>query len=353
MMNNNRVQQNRKFSEFKRYEHEIYLDINDVILKSDRTIVKSVIEEIGINEIHHIIKYYQKITLNALFFNDRRIFLEYHKWLYRVYYYRGLDLDFFSFLNHCFQNICLKYMNSTVCMNINELFNYILEQHELLKTQASKKRYILDEEEKAKTFAQALISGDSKKALQLCKEESATLDNFLSFYNHIISNAMKYIGFLWESSELSISKEHIATNTLEEVIMEVLNSFENESKKEKHVFLSCAPSELHGLGVKVASKVFQIQGYKVSNLGSNIPFEEVKKAIIEFKPDFIILTATLQTSLIEVAFLIDEINKDKMIFTKDFKVAIAGGAFESLTSPSKLLQADFYLDELKDLNTYS
>ena len=42
-----------------------------------------------------------------------------------------------------------------------------------------------------------------------------------------------------------------------------------------------------------------------------------------------------------------------MIFTKDFKVAIAGGAFESLTSPSKLLQADFYLDELKDLNTYS
>lgn len=352
-MSSNRNKQNRKFIEFKRYEHEIYLDINEAILKSDIKIAEDVIEELGINEIHYMIKYYQKIILNTLFFSDKKMFLEYHKWLYRVYYYRGIDLDFFAFLNQSFQNICLKYIKSDICINIGEFFDYILKEHELLKTQASKKRYILDEEEKAKTFAQALISGDSKKALQLCKEESSNLDNFLSFYNHIVSNAMKYIGFLWESSELSISKEHIATNTLEEVIMEVLNSFENESKKEKHVFLSCAPSELHGLGVKVASKVFQIQGYKVSNLGSNIPFEEVKKAIIEFKPDFIILTATLQTSLIEVAFLINEINKDKMIFTKDFKVAIAGGAFESLTTPSKLLQADFYLDELKDLNTYS
>lgn len=340
---------NKSYEDFKRYKHEIYLDIYDSVIKSNVLIVKKATTILGTNEIHYMVKYYQKIVLNSLFFKDKKILLEYQRWLYRVYFHRLIDLDFFIFFIETFQSITNRYLNSNVCISINELFHYILNQHKELKNNANKKKFLIDHEMESISLAKTLILGDKEKTYEVIKSKAPTLDEFVKYYNEIISNAMKYIGYMWEIGDVSVAKEHLSSNTLNDTVMLILDEYPQSQKKDKHIFISSAPYELHGMGVQIASKVFEKQGYQVTNIGTNIPTKEIKKAIIEFKPDIVLFSATLQTSLLDIALLVSKIKEEKNIAFKSFKIGIAGNAFENMVHPAKTCNADFYMNKLEEI----
>lgn len=344
-MSNNIKKNNSKNQalNFQKYESEIVFDTYDALVKSKISLIEKTVLELGYEDLHHIIKYHYKITLNSIFFDDKSLLKKYHEWLYRVYYFRNIDLDFFLLLTDNIQNIAAKYVESCV------FYNYLLEIHKTLKNEASKKRVLLDNEQESVNFADLLINNEKEKAFEILKANSSVLEDFLHFYNETVSNSMKQIGFLWERNEISVAKEHIASNLLDQITTDILNRFKRQEPKNKHIFICSAPYELHGLGIKTASKVFEIMGYKVTNLGTYIPKKDIKKAIFEFNPDYILFTATMPTSLIDIALIIDDINKEKEIFLKNFKIGLAGSAFETILHPCKSLKADFYINKLEDL----
>ena len=350
-MGQNKNRYNKSFNFFKRFEHEILLDINENLLDSNLLIIENTVFHIGTNELHHMVKYYQKIILNTLFFKQKKFLYEYNLWLYRVYYHRDVDLEFFRHLNQLFQKISSSYIDHKFFIPIDEIFNYILDHHDYFKENASKKTILIDCEKEATLLTKYLITNDKKNVIKNFAKDVSSLDEFFLFYDQIIYNTMKNIGFLWERGEVSIGQEHIASNLLEEVLLEILHKFSAKKTNNKHIFLSSAPNELHGLGVKIASIIFEKLGYKVTSLGVNIPAKEIKKAIREFQPDLIIFSATLQISLIDIAFLIDELEQDKETFTKKFQIGIAGNGFEQMVHPAKTLKANFYISNLKTIST--
>ena len=89
---------NLMYDNFDRYRYEILMDTYDSIMNSQIVLVKKVAIELGSNELHHMLKYHHKMTLNALYFKNEKIFLDYHDWLYRVYFYRDMNLDFFKYM---------------------------------------------------------------------------------------------------------------------------------------------------------------------------------------------------------------------------------------------------------------
>lgn len=343
---------NRGYLEFKRFEHEILLEINEQLENSNLLVVKDTIFHIGLNELHHLVKYYQKIILNTLFFKDKKILVEYNLWLYRVYFNRDLDLEFFYYLNELFQKVSAKYINHKIFLTIGELFRDILGQHNYFKEKSTKKLMIIEYEKEASLLVEYLISNNKQAILEEFCKEIKTLDDFIYFYDKIVFNAMKKIGYLWEVGEVSIAKEHVASNLLDEIVVHLLEGFSIQEKQEKHIFFSSAPNELHGLGVKVASLIFEKLGFKVTSLGTNIPAKEITKAIREFQPNYIIFSATLQSSMIDIALLIDELEKDRELFSKSFKIGIAGNGFEKMIQPAKTLKASFYIKQLKDFEYF-
>lgn len=337
------------FLEFKRYENEIFLDFDKKIFDSQSFIAKDTLLNLGESEVHHLLKYYQKAILNSLFFNDKKYMLEYHVWLYRVYFYRGVDLDFFSYLASSVLEISKIYINDKKIQKLDETLAHVTSKHDELKKQASLKQVLIDYEQEATDFANLLISANEKKINEILQNQIKNLDEFVKFYDEIIRNAMKKIGFLWEIGEVSIAKEHLATSTLNDAIFKRLELFEQEKDKDKHIFLTSAPNELHTLGTKIATKILQKKGYRVTNMPSELPTHKIKNAILEFKPDLIVISASLQTSILDIAYLVDGINKDKMIFVKQPKIAIAGNAFEKFYNPTKVLNVDYYINNFKRL----
>jgi len=343
---------NKAFDSFKRFEHEILLDINEKLFDSNLRIVENTVFHLGSNEIHHMLKYYQKIILNALFFKDKKIIFEYNLWLYRVYYNRDIDLEFFPYLNQLFEEVSRKYIDHKVFIVINEMFKYVLENHEYFKEKSTQKLILIDHSKEASLLTKYLITGDKKNVIELFCKNIQNLEEFFLFYDQIVFNTMKNVGYLWERGDVSIGQEHIATNLLEEVLIETLQRFPIKKSNNKHIFLSSAPHELHGLGVKIASLIFEKLGFKVTSIGVNIPPKEIKKAIREFQPDYIIFSATLQASVLDIALLIDELEEDRT-FLKSFKIGIAGNGFEKIFHPVKTLKVSFYIKHLKDFKQLS
>ena len=345
---------NRLYLDFKRYEHEILIDINEYLEHSSLTVVVDTIVHIGINELHHMVKYYYKMILNTLFFQDRKILIEYNQWLYRVYYNRGIDLEFFHLFNEVFQRVSSRYIDHKIFISIEEILNFIIDEHQTFKEKSTQKMMILDHEQEASLLVEYLVSNNKQAIVETFCNDIKNLDDFILFYDQVVFNAMKKIGYLWEVGEVSIAKEHISSNLLDEVLIQLLEKFPAavQEGKRKHIFLSSAPNELHGLGVKIASLVFKKLGYKVTSLGVNIPSKEIKKAIREFQPDYVLFSATLQASIIDIALLIDEVEKDRDTFVNNFKIGIAGNGFDKIIHPAKTLKASFYIKQLKDFKQF-
>lgn len=343
---------NRTYQDFKRFEHEILMDINEELENSSMSIVKDLIFHIGTNELYHIVKYYQKVILNAVFFKDPKILLEYNQWHYRVYHNRGVDLEFFHYMNQLFKNISSRYMSHQVFLNLEQLLDNVIDQHQYFKEKASKKPILIEYEEEATLLVEYLVSNNKKAILETFCKDIKTLDDFIDFYDNIAFNAMKKVGYLWELGEVSVAQEHISSSLLDTIVTSLLESFPIQEEKKEHIFLSSAPNELHGLGVKVGALVFEKLGYKVTNLGTNIPSKEIKKAIRDFQPDYVLFAATLKTSMIDIALLIDQLQHDRETFTNYFKIGIAGNGFDSMANPAKTLKAAFYIQQLKDIKRF-
>lgn len=330
------------------HSFEITLDLEEQIKDSTLPIVTDTLHIIHENEIHYIVKYHFKMVLVAFYFQKASFFLEYELWLYRVYFFKEVNLDFFILLNRLFEEVCKKYMFKIDYIEIESLANELEDKHEKFKKEASYKRYILDDVE-AVEFAKNLIIGNNQYIAEYFNTNVSDINEFLKVYNTTVSNAMKYVGFRWESNEISVAKEHIATNTLEVVILNVIEKLKEIKSKDKHIFLTAAPNEYHGLAIKIAALVYKKLGYKVTSLGTSMPTKEIVKAIIEFRPDYVVFSATLKASLIDVALITEQIRKDKKIFPQNLKLGIAGAAFENIVNPSKLFKTDFYLSKLEEI----
>jgi MerR family transcriptional regulator, light-induced transcriptional regulator len=346
-MESNRLY-NRAYLDFKKFKHEILIDTNEYLENSSLGVVTDTIFHIGTNELHHMVKYYQKIILNSLFFQDKKMLIEYNRWLYRVYFNRGIDLEFFHILNEAIKKISRKYIDHKVLITIDELLDFIIDQHQFFKEQAPRKQILLEYENEATLLVEYLVTNNKQAILETFCSAIKTLDDFFHFYDKIVFNGMKKIGFLWEQGDVSIAKEHISSNLLDDILTHLLEQFPVQKNKNKHIFLSSAPDELHSLGVKIASLVFEKLGYKVTSLGVNIPAKEIRKAIREFQPDYVLFAATLQSSIIDIALLIDELEKDRDSYSRPFQIGIAGNGFEKLIHPAKTVKASFYISQLED-----
>lgn len=310
---------------------------------------KNTLLELKEKEIRYLVLYHQKTLLNALFFKEEKIFFQHHKWLYRVYFYRKIDLDFFKYLNRLFQKVTSHYIAQKAFYGINKLLEHCIQEHNIYVKNAPKKQILPNYEEDAQELVEVLLSGDIERCGKILEQSVSSLEAFVVYFDTIIQSAMIQIGYMWETTEVSVAKEHLASATLYDALVLFLEGFQTAPFNNIEIFISSAPYEHHGLGIKIASIVLKKLGYKVTNLGVDLPSKEIFRAIAEFQPDYFLLVATLSSNRLDAALLIYELQKSRQYTSKAFEIGIAGNAFKTMFQPAKVLKADFYAQDLQAL----
>ena len=85
--------------EYERYKHQILFDAHEKIIESYDHIINDTLIILEKNEYYYHLEYNQQIMYNFFHNNDYSYLHNYLIWRYRLYYTRGIDLQFLKLEN--------------------------------------------------------------------------------------------------------------------------------------------------------------------------------------------------------------------------------------------------------------
>ena len=140
-----------------------------------------------------------------------------------------------------------------------------------------------------------LTEGDSQEVFKIYEEYVSNF-NFVNFLEVILKPIMYKIGEDWDTGKISISTEHIASNTAQILVNKIMQHVSRKQQKKK--ILICVPiGEEHRLGCDVLETYLSSKGFKTYNMGTSIPTESILNFIDDEKPDIVFLSITIKDNI--------------------------------------------------------
>jgi DNA-binding transcriptional MerR regulator len=142
---------------------------------------------------------------------------------------------------------------------------------------------------------EALLAFDEAKAEQIFSEAFALYT--LEFVGeNLIKPILVELGERWHRGEITITCEHYATNYFIQRLAVLLRSLPNPSKGSV-VWVACAPTEQHEIGLLLLTLYLRRAGHQVQFIGKDIPKEDFVNEVRKARPALILLSAsTLEAS---------------------------------------------------------
>lgn len=106
--------------------------------------------------------------------------------------------------------------------------------------------------------------------------------------------------------------------------------------------------DVHDLGKNIIKAVVSTMGVKVYDLGVNVSKETFIKKIKEYKPNFVMISALLTTTIYEMKSIIDGIKNEGL---RDNVVIFVGG-FPVTQEYAKEIGADYFTDNAMDMKIF-
>lgn len=172
-------------------------------------------------------------------------------------------------------------------------------------------------------FISALLSGNRTACSSIAKNYLNSSSEFIPLYENIIRHALYAVGILWESNQISVASEHLATSIAESVLNELYETVISEQRLPKKVVVASVANEFHQVGQHMVSHVFENNGWDTFILGSNLPTNDLIGFIKQNKPDVLALSLTLYFNLPVLIGLLTLINNN----FPNLNVLVGGQAF--------------------------
>lgn len=162
-------------------------------------------------------------------------------------------------------------------------------------------------EELYSKFMHALLEGNRR----ICHDLVARLldedIDIKDLYVHLFQRALYKVGELWETNQISVATEHIATAITEGLLALVYPKIFEADHTGKKAVIACVPNEFHQIGAKMVADTFELNGWDGHFVGANTPTTELMKMIQENDPDVIALSLSIYFNLPNFEKMVSEI----------------------------------------------
>ena len=108
-------------------------------------------------------------------------------------------------------------------------------------------------------------------------------------YIHVLYPMLVRIGLLWASDTIPPAQEHFISNMIRQKLFTAIDSLPPAAPGAESWLLFLPEDEWHEIGLLFANYMIRLSGKKSVYLGSNIPFDSLRQAIKDIKPDKLLL----------------------------------------------------------------
>lgn len=171
-------------------------------------------------------------------------------------------------------------------------------------------------------YLAALRQGDRRRALNVARQALNDGVDIRDLYVEIFQPAMHEIGRLWETNEITVAQEHLATAITQSVMAQLYVYLFARPSNGLTLVATCIGGELHELGIRMVADFFELEGWDVYYLGANMPIEDVVNMVNERKANMLAISVTLNNHVPYARELIQAVRTSPIGVT--IKVMVGG-----------------------------
>lgn len=173
------------------------------------------------------------------------------------------------------------------------------------------------------SYLTSLLSGNKIECLNIVTTLLEREIEIRELYTDLFQKSMYRVGELWETNEISVSREHLATTITENMLSVVYPRLFTGIQSPKKAIISCTANEYHQLGGKMVADIFEMHGWDSHFLGANTPVKELLKFIDEVKPDLLGLSLAVYFNIPALKKTLEAVNAH----FKNLDILVGGHAF--------------------------
>ncbi len=189
-----------------------------------------------------------------------------------------------------------------------------------------------------KAYLDSLLRSRTKTAHEIIRDTRKQGVPLEHIYEKILKSVMHEIGDLWHRNVITVDKEHYATSVTQTVMSGFFDEIFERPRKNRTLVAGAVGSELHEMGIRMLSDIFEYQGWDTFYLGAALPEQAVLEAIGEHKPDLVALSVTMPPYLAACEGVVKAIRAAH----PGVKIAVGGQAFDTTDELWKKWDIDFY-----------
>lgn len=170
----------------------------------------------------------------------------------------------------------------------------------------------------------AVIGFEKKKVEELIKEFLERGSKPEEILELGLIPGMKEVGRLFEIKEYYVPEVLLASESFYsgfELIKPLLVGH-NPEKKGKLV-IGVVQGDIHDIGKNIVKVMLEASGYKIIDLGKDVPNDKFIETVAQEKPEILALSSLMTTTMIQMEEIIKLLNKKKL---RKFVKVIIGGA---------------------------
>lgn len=141
------------------------------------------------------------------------------------------------------------------------------------------------------------ITALDENAVREGLKEAEAAFGMLGMYKEVIVPLLIRIGELWQISSLTVGHEHFFSNLLRDFYILRTNNLPSVKSDAPKALLFLSDEEDHELSLLFYAYLLKEKGYRVTYLGTRVPFEDVQIISEQLKPDLYITSFISKISL--------------------------------------------------------
>jgi methanogenic corrinoid protein MtbC1 len=146
-------------------------------------------------------------------------------------------------------------------------------------------------------YVERLLFGDLRGCGLIVQRLLAEGISFKDLYVNLFQRAMYHTGELWRNNKISVAVEHLVTSITLDMMTLAHPTLLDSPRNGKKAVVTCVGSELHQVGARMVSDVFEFLGWDSYFLGANTPVGGLLELLSEKQPDVLCLSVSLSSHI--------------------------------------------------------
>jgi methanogenic corrinoid protein MtbC1 len=143
-------------------------------------------------------------------------------------------------------------------------------------------------------FVAALTAGDANLAEIIALDAIAGGVAVADLYVDVVGPALEHVGHRWETGEMTIADEHLATGIAHDVMRLISRTATTHPRRSRERLLLAAISgEGHVTGLRMIGDLAEGRGFDVRYLGAALPVETIADIVGKHEPELVGLSVTM------------------------------------------------------------